>query len=386
MKPSGAKTVLHVSSAHRVSDGRIARKEAAALSAAGYDVTVLGLERANGTTLPEGPKFVEYDVPSSRFRRFLIRLPWLAGYCVKHRFDVYHLHDPDLILLGFILKICRRHVVYDVHESYPMVILDRQWIPRVLRSPLSWLWRAVESAFVKMIDLTVAAHEPVERQFSAGRVITVHNYPIIREFAPTAGLAMDQRPSRVIYHGDLTEQRGLFTMTAAVAEVDPEVSAELRLGGTLTPELQHDLTQRCDMRRIQYLGWLDKDRLAEELSQVRVGLVLLHPTNNYKVIRPNKLYEYMAAGLPVVASDFPHWREVVETANCGILVDPLDSSAIAQAIKYLLTHPAEAEAMGRRGRDAVAAHYNWNTESERLVSSYDDLFGAVETRTAPGPA
>jgi glycosyltransferase involved in cell wall biosynthesis len=384
MTLSGGKTVLHVSSAHRVSDGRIARKEAAALSAAGYDVTVLGLERASGTILPEGPRFVEYDVPSSRVRRFLIRLPWVAAYCLKHRFDVYHLHDPDLILLGFILKIYRRQVIYDVHEAYPMVILDRQWIPRFLRAPLSRLWRVAESAFVRSVDLTVAAHEPVERQFGGGRVITVHNYPIVREFAPAENLAMGQRPNRVIYHGDLTAQRGLFTMTAAVAQVDPELSAELRLGGTLAPELQQDLAQRADMRRIQYLGWLDKDRLAEELSQARAGLVLLHPTNNYKIIRPNKLYEYMAAGLPVIASDFPHWREVVEAVDCGLLVDPLDPSAIAQAINYLLTHPVEAEAMGRRGRDAVMAHYNWASEGQRLVASYDDLFGSLETRTAAG--
>jgi glycosyltransferase involved in cell wall biosynthesis len=136
------------------------------------------------------------------------------------------------------------------------------------------------------------------------------------------------------------------------------------------------------MQRTRYLGWLNKERLAEELGQARAGLVLLHPTNNYQVIRPNKLYEYMAAGLPVIASDFPRWREVVEPANCGLLVDPLDTAVIARAVEYLLTHPDEAAAMGERGRKAVMAHYNWQMEHRKLLAGYEGLFETVRHTSA----
>ena len=94
------------------------------------------------------------------------------------------------------------------------------------------------------------------------------------------------------------------------------------------------------------------------------------------VIRPNKLYEYMAAGLPVIASDFSHWREIIAAANCGLLVDPLDSSAIARAIEYIFAHPEEAAAMGERGRRAVAERYNWAGERRKLVAGYDRLVGS----------
>lgn len=371
------KRVLHVSSAHRVSDGRIAQKEAQALSVAGYDVTVLGLARSEGTTLPDGPKFVEYDTPASRVRRFLVRLPWLLQYCLKHRFDVYHLHDPDLIPVGFILKLWGRRVIYDVHESYPMVILDRDWIPQVLRPSLSHLWRMVESAFVRWADLTIAAHDPVKRQFHGGNVITVHNYPIEDDLAVANPRPMAGRACHVIYHGDLTEQRGLLTMIDAIAKVELDQTPVLRLAGSLTPTLQRKIAGRPGFQSTNYLGWLGKEGLVEELGQARAGLVLLHPMNNYKVIRPNKLYEYMAAGLPVIASDFPHWREVVAPANCGLLVDPLDSSAIARAIEYLLTHPEEAAAMGERGRKAVSERYNWQSECNKFIAAYEQLFGHV---------
>lgn len=375
------KTILHVSSAHRASDGRIARKEADALSRAGYDVTVMALDRAAGTSLPDGPRFIELGPPTSRPRRFLLRLPWLLAYCIRNRYDAYHLHDPDLVLLGFALKALGRQVIYDVHEAFPMVILDRAWIPRPLRPILSRAWRHLEGSFVKVADLTITAHDTVKDQFRSGTVVTVRNFPIIEDMAPAPPQPMAQRPWRVIYHGDLTEQRGLVTMIEAIGKVAGEPTAELRLGGSLAPDLAERIAAMPSAKRTAYLGWLNQARLAGELAQARAGLVLLHPTNNYLMIRPNKLYEYMAAGLPVIASDFPHWREVVAGTGCGLLVDPQDPAAIAAAIETIFADPEEAAAMGRRGQQAVLERYNWQCERQRLLAGYRLVF-APDTHPA----
>ena len=379
----GPRCILHVSSAHRASDGRIAQKQAKTLADAGYAVTVLALERAPGAALPAGPAFVEYAPPAPRVRRFLLRLPWLLAYCIRHRFDAYHLHDPDLILVGFALKLLGRRVVYDVHESYPMVILDRTWIPRALRPMLSRAWQILESSFVRCTDMTVTAHHAVEEQFRGGNVVTVQNFPILEDWANKAGtLPMAERPHRVLYHGDITRQRGLFTMLRAIAAVDAAPPPVLRLGGSLSQELQEAIKHAPGFERTQYLGWLNKDRLGEELGQARAGLILLHPTHNYSVIRPNKLYEYMAAGLPVIASDFSHWRDVVAGEGCGLLVDPLDSTAVARAIEYIFNHPEEATAMGQRGRRAAAKRYSWASEGETLLDAYGRLFGGASPALA----
>jgi len=357
-----------------VSDGRIARKEAEALSSAGYDVTVMALDRAAGTCLPDGPRFIELGPPTSRPRRFLLRLPWLLAYCIRNRYDAYHLHDPDLVLLGFALKALGRQVIYDVHEAYPMVILDRAWIPRPLRPILSRAWRYLESALVRVADLTITAHDTVKDQFRSGTVVTVQNFPIIDDMAQATSQPMAQRPRRVIYHGDLTEQRGLVTMVEAIGKVTGEPPAQLRLGGSLAPKLGERIAAMPSAGRTAYLGWLNQAQLAGELAEARAGLVLLHPTHNYLTIRPNKLYEYMAAGLPVIASDFPHWREVVAEADCGLLVDPQDPGAIAAAIEAILANPEEAAAMGRRGQQAVLERYNWQCERQRLLAAYRLVF------------
>ena len=88
----------------------------------------------------------------------------------------------------------------------------------------------------------------------------------------------------------------------------------------------------------------------------------------------------MSAGLPVVASDLPLWRELVESVGCGLLVDPLSPAAISEAIRWLLEHPEEAEAMGKRGQDAVRARYNWNIEAGKLLAMYDNLIGSGRSR------
>jgi glycosyltransferase involved in cell wall biosynthesis len=371
--------LLLLSSAHRVSDCRIAQKEAAALHAAGYDVTVMGLERAVGALLPEGPNYIEYAAPGPRLRRFLLRLPWLLGFCLLHRYDAYHIHDPDLVLLGLVLKLFGRRVVYDVHESYPMVVLDRDWIPPLLRPLLARAWSRLESYFVRSADLTIAAHHSVARQFAMGEIVTVQNFPTMETSADTPGAAnpMTQRPYRVLHHGDLTEQRGLLSMIDAIAEVEWPEEPALRLGGSLRPPLLQRIQSRPGFRRTAYLGWLNSQQLAGELSQARIGLVLLHPTNNYRRIRPNKLFEYMASGLPVIVSDFDHWRAVVEPAQCGLLVDPLDVDAIARALEYIFAHPDEAAEMGERGREAVRAQYNWQGERGKLLASYARLFSGA---------
>jgi glycosyltransferase involved in cell wall biosynthesis len=121
----------------------------------------------------------------------------------------------------------------------------------------------------------------------------------------------------------------------------------------------------------RYHGQLSRAEVRKLLATARAGLVCFHPGPNHTESQPNKLFEYMSAGIPVIASDFPLWHKLIGEAGCGLLVDPLDPKQIAAAIEWVFTHPSEAEEMGKKGRAAVISKYNWEVEGNRLVEFYE---------------
>lgn len=113
----------------------------------------------------------------------------------------------------------------------------------------------------------------------------------------------------------------------------------------------------------QLAGW-------DLIARCHVGFALMHPHTNYFGSYPTKMFEYMALGVPVVASDFPLYRKIVETEGCGICVDPTDSAAVASAVGQIVDQPTLAREMGERGREAIKCRYNWSSEEIRLLDLY----------------
>jgi glycosyltransferase involved in cell wall biosynthesis len=153
-----------------------------------------------------------------------------------------------------------------------------------------------------------------------------------------------------------------------------DLEVKLELAGSFYVKQQQDAVMaHAEWQNVLWHGELDRAGLASLLKRVRVGLVVLHPHPAYVTSHPTKLFEYMAAGIPVIASDFPLWRSIVESAQCGLLVNPLDPAAIAAAIERLITSPDEARRMGMRGRVAAERQFNWALEETALLSFYRSL-------------
>jgi hypothetical protein len=160
-------------------------------------------------------------------------------------------------------------------------------------------------------------------------------------------------------------------MVRAVAQ---RRDVELHLAGPMEDAaLLGELEREPGWARVTYHGQLGRTHVGALLSRCSVGLVTLQPMPSYMDALPIKLFEYMSAGLPVVASDFPRWREIVLRHGCGRCVDPRSPGAIGEAIEAILARPDAAEAMGAAGRAAVLSEYQWSSQAAKLLDLYRQL-------------
>lgn len=291
--------------------------------------------------------------------------------------EIVQFHDPELILMGLCLRLSGIKVIYDVHENVPQQLLAKFWIPSILRRPLSWIVAIVERLAGKFLSAFVAATPSIAERFPADRTVTVQNFPIDGELTVPVSVPYRERPPHFAYIGGISVVRGIFGMIDGVQQV-PLGSVRLQVAGGFQPnELQSSAAARPGWARVEFHGWARRAEVAQILGNVRAGLVLFHPMPNHLDSQPNKLFEYMAAGLPIIASDFPLWRALIDEIGCGLLVNPEDSSAIARAMQWILDHPNEAQSMGERGKAAVQKHLNWEVESEKLIKLYRDMSSAA---------
>lgn len=372
-----APQIVHLASQHRPTDPRVFQKECRTLARAGYRVAyVLPHERDE---VVEGVQLLGVPKPANGRERLTKTLLQVYRRALSLPRDaVYHFHDAELILYMLALKAQGRRVIYDAHEDTPLQIMYQHWIPRLLRRPIGEAYRLFEAIGGRVFDHVIAAEPAIAARYPASNVTLIRNYPIRDELVQHEAPPYDERPAHIAYVGGITEVRGAREMVEAVGRLPASLEARLRLGGSFHPASLHgELQQLAGWQRTDYLGWLQRPQVADELARARLGVILLHPVERYFGCYSTKLYEYMAASLPVICSDFPHLREIVEPSRCGLLVDPLDVGAVAEAVQWLLEHPTEAEAMGRRGRQAVLEHYNWEQEAPRLLGIYERMLPGV---------
>jgi glycosyltransferase involved in cell wall biosynthesis len=366
--------VVHLTSVHTAFDVRVFHKECKSLARSGKHVVLIVPHEEDEVVDSVEVKGIRTS--GGRSLRMTCTVWSLYREALRQNGDVYHFHDPELIPLGLLLATQGKTVVYDIHENAPADILHKDYIPRCLRQPLRWTVQKLEHTACRRFSGLIAATPTIaERFYSINRnTVVVRNFPILDEFVLTGVLPWNRRPPAVAYIGSISERRGICEILKALALLSSASPAQMMLAGPFSPK---DLRTRLEIlpgwARVQYQGVLGRLAVANLLSHVRLGLLVLQPEPNFVNAMPIKLFEYMAAGIPVIASDFPLWRQIIGDAGCGLLVDPQDPQAIAGAMEYLLGHDTEAEAMGRRGRQAACELYNWNSEERALLKFYSDL-------------
>lgn len=361
--------VAHLSTAHGRRELRVHLKECNSLAANGYDVHYLvadglGNERVGNVQV--------HDIgrAGGRFQRMLLR-PWrmlAAARIINAR--LFHFHDPELLLIALFLMRGGAKVIYDSHEDVPRSLLGRDWIPSRIRPVLSYIFEIFENFVAKRLSAVIGATPHIAARFSRvnPQSIAINNYPLRSEIE--AEVERRGLSRNVCYLGGIGRIRGVEEMVRALEYVD----ARLILAGSFeSVDTENAVRALPGWAKVDYRGMVSRAAVREIMAESQAGLIFFHPEPNHVDAQPNKMFEYMSAGLPVLASNFPLWREQLLEAQAGLVANPLDPKDIARIIRELLDDPDAAAEMGRRGRDGVLQRYLWDFEEKKLCAFYKKI-------------
>ncbi|MDA1014695.1 MAG: glycosyltransferase family 4 protein [Planctomycetota bacterium] len=380
--------IVHMTSLHVPYDSRILLRECRTLREAGHDVTFLA--PGDRDDVVDGVRIRTFPKCNRRWQRMLIANWRLFRLAREEKADVCHFHDPELMLIGLVLKLFGMKVIYDVHEDMPRNVFHKHWIPGPLKLLVSWTMTVVEWLYQFCVDRIIGATPRISNRFIKRRSFAVRNLPMLDRHATCDLSTYDQRAATVVHvSGSNGKQRGLHEMIRAIELVAKRRPCELILAGNIVPdECRIEAQEQAGWQFVKWSGFVDTRDVPSFLSQGRVGLCVLHDSPAYREAYPVKIFEYMATGLPIIASDFPVWRELFRDSNAIRYVDPYDPEAIAREIEWIFDHPTEAAAMGRNGYEFVSSTLNWDIEQSELLRAYDGLLdrppaqGAVDQRPA----
>jgi glycosyltransferase involved in cell wall biosynthesis len=364
-------SVAHLTSAHPRYDPRIFLKQCKGLVDHGYKVSLVVAD-GKGRESVEGVDILDVGLLPGRINRILRTTERVFQAALDLKADLYHLHDPELIPAGLRLKRHGKRVIFDSHEDVPVQLLSKPYLnPWILRA-LSGGYAVFEKFACARFDGVVAATPFIRDKFLKinPRTVDVCNYPALEEFTPSDDWC--KKRNEVCYVGGVSAVRGARELVMALAQVQTDVRLNL-VGAFSDTDFRAELENTPGWSRINEFGVLDRNGVREVYARSCAGLVTLHPISNYLDALPIKMFEYMSAGIPVIASDFPLWRQIVLSADCGVCVDPLNPAAVAEAIDELGHNPARAQAMGHNGRMAVETRFNWKTEEAKLVAFYEQV-------------
>ena len=363
--------IVHLTSAHPRNDTRIFIKQCRTLAAHGYDVTLVvaddkGDERRDGVTIADVGRL------PGRFKRIFSTTRRVRDKALALDADIYQLHDPELLPVGLALKRRGKKVIFDSHEDVPRQLLSKPYLGPKAGKIVSLAFSLVERYACSRFDGIIAATPFIRNNFLKinPSTVDVNNFPLVGELE--SATAWENKRDEVCYVGGIGQIRGIRELVEAGQYL--RSPARLNLVGKFSEPLVEAATKASPgWGRVNELGFLDRAGVHRVMERSLAGIVTFHRLPNHLDSHPTKMFEYMSAGIPVIASDFPLWRDIIEGNKCGLCVDPADPRAIAAAIDYLVTHPQEAKSMGGNGRQAVLNKYNWTVQANKLT----DFYGAI---------
>lgn len=361
--------IAHLTSAHKRNSTRIFHKMCKSMVK--YSQVYFVCADGKEDEFSNDVNILDVGSSNNRFDRMTITVNKIYNKAIDLNADIYHLHDPELIRIGLKLLKKGKKVIFDSHEHVGDQILGKDYIPRLFSNLISKLYMIYEKYSLKKFSGLIGATPRIRDHLLKinPKTIDINNFPKLEE----ANFINDwkKKSNEIAYVGTLIKIRGVEEI---IKSLDYTTGVHLNLAGNFgNKNFEIKVKKLRGWRKVKEMGYLNREQVVETLKRSKVGIVTLHPKINYLDSQPVKMFEYMAAGIPIIASDFPYWKNIVEGNKCGICLNPLDPKAIGQAIQYFFENPNESKKMGENGVKAVKNKFNWSIEEKKLITFYKKI-------------
>ncbi len=365
--------ICHITTAHNALDTRIFYKQCQSLQKKGYDVYLIAHGESN--TIEDVKIKGIGELPKNVIKRMLTSTRKAYNLALKNDANIYQIHDPELLPYAMKLKRRGKIVIYDCHEDYDSVIAELNFGHKSISKIVSKLFRFYFYYCYKRLDavITVSPHVVDKIKDSCRKLWMITNYPIINQHETLETSIKKQ--GQIAFAGGIKKIWSHENIIKAISNIE---NATYILCGPISKKYLSTLESLRGWSKTKYLGKIDFNEVHKIYSESLCAAVLLDYIGNagWKkgTLGNTKIFESMYAGIPVVCTDFELWNDmIIKKYNCGIAVDPNDVQAIEEALRYLISNPDIAKAMGDNGRRAVIEEFNWQTQEEILYELYDEL-------------
>lgn len=364
------KNICHLTSVHKRYDIRIFIKQCKSL--AELDNYKVNLIVADGLAYEEINNVFIHDVgkPKSILNRIISSSMNILILAKKLDCDIYHFHDPELILVGTYLKLSGKKVIYDIHENLEQQIKLKTWIPSILRSVVAFSFNLFENYFGKKFNALIVPQPSMLDKYRKinNNTIIVENFVILKD---NKLILKDYKNKNAFHAGVLNKNRGLYNMINAYNLLDK--SNNIFLAGTVNSSKDDELLKGNIDSNITYLGLLSHNETIKIYNKSSIGLILYNNVGQYNLSYSIKLFEYMNNSMPIIMPNFGDWLAFNNENNCGINVNTSDPIEVSNTINLLNNNLDLKKQLGENGKKAVTEKYNWNISKNKLFNLYENL-------------
>ncbi|MEX1000588.1 MAG: glycosyltransferase [Crocinitomicaceae bacterium] len=322
----------------------------------------------------EGVNIVALSQRKNRLYRVVIKTTAAFFKALKTKSKIFHLHDPELIFIGFLLRILGKKVVYDMHELVYFQIRDKEWLGlKWMRNVAAKIYRFFESVGVRVFDKIVLAEDGYKSYFvknypkRLNKIVYVRNYPRFDQIRKGFESKQVNDKLVLIYAGGLTKIRGIKEVCDAVKDLS---DVELKLMGTWQDE-EYKISCLKNNKNVKDFGLLPLPEVYKKIHQADIGLSTLYPVQNYLTSLPVKSFEYMACAVPILMSDFPFWKSTYK--ECAVFVDPTSVDEIKEKVIWCKKNREQLKRLGENGYQIGKKKYRWVSELNQLVEVYKQI-------------